>query len=271
MNGSTACNLIAAVDYKSSVYSTPGGGNKQAWDDGIVLQVPLYAWALTQLNPGKEVCRVEYRALKQRKLGHTLQLYQVTKTNRWRRRTIHAKMDAALDAAAGHVGAVRERLLCCESAALIQLPAVVPRLGDLPGAGWTEGNGMVDPIQLDDAQWEAVRRVNEHVLVAAGAGTGKTNTVVGRILYLLGVEFRGERIDTPVTLHDIAAITFTNAAAADLRKKIRLALQAAGRRDDASAGGYRQDWHHPQFLWRSAAGVRAPERTDARCCGARGG
>jgi ATP-dependent helicase/nuclease subunit A len=83
------------------------------------------------------------------------------------------------------------------------------------------------------SQWEAIRAVSEHVLVAAGAGTGKTTTVVGRILYLLGVPIEGERIAEPLTLEDIAAITYTNAAAADLKRKLRKELREAGLGDAA--------------------------------------
>ncbi len=90
-----------------------------------------------------------------------------------------------------------------------------------------------DPVRLDPNQWDAARAVDRHILVAAGAGTGKTSTVVGRILYLLGVPLRGERNPAPVSLDRIAAITFTNAAAADLRKKVRDALRTAGRHAEA--------------------------------------
>jgi len=83
------------------------------------------------------------------------------------------------------------------------------------------------------AQWEAIRAVDRHVLVAAGAGTGKTTTVVGRILYLLGVPFEEGRYPAPVTLDRIAAITYTNAAAADLKRKLREELREAGLRDVA--------------------------------------
>ncbi|HEU5050352.1 MAG TPA: UvrD-helicase domain-containing protein [Gemmatimonadales bacterium] len=86
---------------------------------------------------------------------------------------------------------------------------------------------------LKPKQWEAARRVEEHLLVAAGAGTGKTTTVVARILYLLGAEVEGERRADPVALHQIGAITYTNAAAADLQRKLRKGLRKAGLRDVA--------------------------------------
>jgi ATP-dependent helicase/nuclease subunit A len=80
-------------------------------------------------------------------------------------------------------------------------------------------------------QLEAILATDDHVLVAAGAGTGKTSTVVGRILYLLGVPVAGHTIPAPLRLDDIAAITYTNAAAADLKRKLRAELRRAGKRD----------------------------------------
>jgi len=104
-----ASKLLAAVDYKSSEFSTPGGGKKQAWEDNVVLQVPLYAYALSQLRPDYEACRVEYRALKQCKAVHALELYQVDKKTRRLESDSEAKakLEHALDAAAEHVKAVR--------------------------------------------------------------------------------------------------------------------------------------------------------------------
>jgi ATP-dependent helicase/nuclease subunit A len=90
-----------------------------------------------------------------------------------------------------------------------------------------------DVLELTDAQWDAVRETERHVLVAAGAGTGKTRTVVARVLYLLGVPFRGHTVERPLALRDIAAITYTNAAAADLKRRLREGLRAAGRDTDA--------------------------------------
>ena len=85
-------------------------------------------------------------------------------------------------------------------------------------------------MKLNARQWEAVEAVDRHVLVSAGAGTGKTRTVVGRVLYLLGMEVQGRRLPEGQRLgmSDVAAITYTEAAAADLKKKLREALRAAG-------------------------------------------
>ena len=68
---------IAAIDYKSSKGSTPGGGDKRAWDDGVVLQLPLYAHALRALHPEAEVTRIEYRALGQCTCVHSVDLHRV--------------------------------------------------------------------------------------------------------------------------------------------------------------------------------------------------
>ncbi|MGI9078676.1 MAG: UvrD-helicase domain-containing protein, partial [Gemmatimonadaceae bacterium] len=87
--------------------------------------------------------------------------------------------------------------------------------------------------ELTPQQWDAVRRVDEHVLVDAGAGTGKTSTVVARILYSLGVEVNGKRLKVPLRLDQLAAITFTIRAAAELKKRVREELRKAGLRDDA--------------------------------------
>jgi ATP-dependent exoDNAse (exonuclease V) beta subunit len=84
-----------------------------------------------------------------------------------------------------------------------------------------------------DAQWEAIRCTDEHVLINAGAGTGKTFTVVAKILYSMGVEIRGQVAESPLTLRDIAAITYTTKAAAELKERLRASLRTAGRRREA--------------------------------------
>ncbi len=61
-----------------------------------------------------------------------------------------------------------------------------------------------------------------HLLLEAGAGSGKTTTLVDKIVYSLGADRAPGH--TPIRrceLSEIAAITFTNAAAADFKRKLR--------------------------------------------------
>ena len=95
------------------------------------------------------------------------------------------------------------------------------------------GRRPEDDTSPTDEQWEAIRNTDGHVLVSASAGTGKTYTVVTKILYMLGVPVRGETCASPIELADVAAITFTNKAAAELKSKLREALRGAGRTADA--------------------------------------
>ena len=124
-----ADKFIAAVDYKTGKGSTPGGGDARAWADGVVLQVPLYAHALSQLHPGRAVSRVEYRAIRGQEVVHSLNLYQVDKKQREASLDPAAqeKMDAALTRAAEHVAAVRRG----------EFPAAPPPSCDCPD--WCHG------------------------------------------------------------------------------------------------------------------------------------
>jgi ATP-dependent helicase/nuclease subunit A len=92
--------------------------------------------------------------------------------------------------------------------------------------------------RLTNAQRAVVLASNTHLLVGAGAGSGKTSTVVQKLCYLLG----GTVLDAagatyvhpaPISITEVAAITFTNEAAADLKRKLRAALVATGLRDVA--------------------------------------
>ena len=62
---------------------------------------------------------------------------------------------------------------------------------------------------------------DETLFVEAGAGTGKTTTLVKRVVRL----FATGRLEEP---RQLAAITFTEAAASELRDRIRARLEAAG-------------------------------------------
>jgi len=75
-----------------------------------------------------------------------------------------------------------------------------------------------------DARDRAQRSIRETLLVEASAGTGKTTTMLGRLLFLLTTPTsEGER---PPRLTEIAAITFTERAAQELKDRLRARLFA---------------------------------------------
>jgi ATP-dependent helicase/nuclease subunit B len=103
-----ASEYVAAIDYKTSKWSTPGAGDKDAWDEGVVLQVPLYAHVLERLIPGARVSRVEYRSIKQREAVHSLELYQILANGDLvEDAEKREQMDFALEAAGRHVARAR--------------------------------------------------------------------------------------------------------------------------------------------------------------------
>jgi ATP-dependent exoDNAse (exonuclease V) beta subunit len=94
-------------------------------------------------------------------------------------------------------------------------------------------------MNLTQAQLEVIAADGGHLLVAAGAGTGKTTTVVQALCRQLGVAITANGTVVPaapraLSIEQVAAITYTNQAAADLKRKLRTALRGGGRADLAA-------------------------------------
>ena len=73
---------------------------------------------------------------------------------------------------------------------------------------------ILDP--LNDAQREAVTAPAGHLLILAGAGSGKTRVLVHRIAWLLATD--------QAMPYRVLAVTFTNKAAGEMRGRIEAML-----------------------------------------------
>lgn len=81
--------------------------------------------------------------------------------------------------------------------------------------------GEVEGRILDNAQIKAIINENENNLVIAGAGTGKTTTIVGKIKYL---------VNNGVDSSNILVLSFTNKSASEMKERIEKEI---GKRVDA--------------------------------------
>ncbi|MGG3843055.1 helicase-exonuclease AddAB subunit AddA [Anoxybacillus kestanbolensis] len=75
--------------------------------------------------------------------------------------------------------------------------------------------------QWTDEQWQAIYATGKHTLVAAAAGSGKTAVLVERIIQKILHK------EQPIDVDRLLVVTFTNAAAAEMRQRIGEALEKA--------------------------------------------
>ncbi|MCI8659033.1 MAG: UvrD-helicase domain-containing protein [Lachnospiraceae bacterium] len=78
---------------------------------------------------------------------------------------------------------------------------------------------MADP-ELNEAQLQAVHAISSRIAVIAGPGTGKTKTLILRILHLL--------LNRRVRPSQITAVTFTNKAAQEMKSRLAETLGKKG-------------------------------------------
>ena len=102
------------------------------------------------------------------------------------------------------------------------------------------GGALPEPTE---PQGRAIESQTGDVVVGAGPGSGKTRVLVGRMEHLLATGVAPERI---------AAITFTNRAAAEMKERLRhrLASRWIAARDDGDAHGAN---HWRSLVWRIEA------------------
>lgn len=100
-------------------------------------------------------------------------------------------------------------------------PAGEPDRTDVPADKSGVPAAGVPAITLDEGQLKAVRSIAPKTAVIAGPGTGKTRTLVARILYLLQ-----ERRVKPA---DIMAVTFTRKAAREMEERLEAQLGKGSR------------------------------------------
>ncbi len=76
---------------------------------------------------------------------------------------------------------------------------------------------LIQDLNLNPEQLEAVTTPRKPLLIIAGAGTGKTKALTTRIVYL---------IESGVPAHKICALTFTNKAAEEMLQRVESSLQS---------------------------------------------
>lgn len=70
--------------------------------------------------------------------------------------------------------------------------------------------------RFTDQQWQAIYDEGKNILVSASAGSGKTTVLVQRVI---------EKIKQSVNVNELLVVTYTNAAAREMKERIQTAIQ----------------------------------------------
>lgn len=74
-------------------------------------------------------------------------------------------------------------------------------------------------VEWTEEQQQVIRLRNRNLLVAAAAGSGKTAVLVERIITMISDE------ENPVDIDRLLVVTFTKAAASEMRERISKAIE----------------------------------------------
>ena len=103
-----------------------------------------------------------------------------------------------------------------------------------------------------DEQKKVIETRHRNLLVSAAAGSGKTAVLVERVIHMITDP------EHPVDIDKLLVMTFTNAAAAEMRERVETALGKLLDEDPGApehADPPREDHHHRQLLLKPSAGT----------------
>lgn len=82
-----------------------------------------------------------------------------------------------------------------------------------------EKGGTIMSVNWTEEQKKVIESRNRNLLVSAAAGSGKTAVLVERIIHMITDK------DNPVDVDKLLVVTFTKAAAAEMKERIRNAIE----------------------------------------------
>ena len=103
-------------------------------------------------------------------------------------------------------------------------------------------------IEFTEKQKKVLNARNHNVLVSAAAGSGKTAVLVERIVRMIS---EGEH---PLDIDRLLVVTFTRAAAAQMRERIARAVSARLEANPGDRHLQRQEAAKPLFWWSALCG-----------------